>query len=554
MKDSIGRILERIDGRGYKAYKDLVGASERIGGVRVRVTRVQGDPFAPPSVVMVDAPLGDNPLYHEWPIPVADYALRLAYRLSAKYSIRGAGEGHSGEVRVPRPGPVILRRSAAGIITGSRGGVVLRLRLWVGLPSRRRRVLGNVARELLLSRLPRLAVEVARGLERGEARLERHVDAWREQEFIRERLPSMGLVSFIGDGSILPRACGGCEEPLEGAVPFESPESLRVELELPTGRSVTGMGVREGLTLVAGPAFHGKTTLMEAIASGVWDHVPGDGRELVVTRRDAFWVQSENGRWVSCVDVSPWVESMPGLRDPYCWSTSDASGATSAVASLQEAVEAGSRLILIDEDWTATNFIHRDRWTEEVTGKRTLLSVSDLAPALKKAGISIVIVASGSIPLLASADTVIVMDEYKPRDATSYAEKARRVAVEAGLAPAGTSYTPPSRRRLVEAFTLVKPKLRGRILEARNLRDTVDLSGLRQLEEQAQLNTLLPIAQRLTSRPGVLVAEAKRMEEDIRRGEWESIDRNPGPGLSEVRWLDVLYLVNRLPGLRVARG
>ncbi len=546
MEKTISRVLSRIDGRGYKAYKDLTGAVERVGEVRLRVVRVQGDPFAPPSVVEASGPVDPGPAA-EAPVAGADYALRRAYRAARRLSMRGVGEGHSGELRLPRPGPVMIWRAASRL---ERVGGSWRLTLlaWVGLPSRRRRVLAGAASEILLERLPALWREAASALR--EPGLERWVRAWIEQEYIRARLPEMGLVAFVGDGSVLPRACGGCEEPLEGAVPFESPPSLRVEVSLPTGRTVTGMGVREGLTLVAGPAFHGKTTLLEALAAGVWNHVPGDGRELVVTRRDAFWVQSENGRSVSCTSVEGWVESLPGLRDPRCWSTSDASGATSAIASLQEAVEAGSRLILVDEDWTATNFIHRDPWTEEVTGKRTLLTISDMAPALKEAGVSLVIVASGSIPLLAAADTVIVMDEYRPVDATRYAGRARRQARELGLEPRPRPYRVPGDRVLVAPLRLEKPRLRGRLLESRSLRAPVDLSSNKQLEEQGQLETAVALAARLLASPGPMASRARRLEEALREGRLRGLE---APWVSEVRWLDVLHVAYRVPGLRVER-
>ena len=546
----ISRVLSRIDGRGYKAYKDLTGAEEWVGDVLVRVVRVQGDPFAPPSVVLLEGPVDPPEGVAEAPVAGADYALRRAYRVAGRLSER-MGEGKSGLLALPRPGPVMLRRAASTLYRG-RGGWRLRLLVWAGLPSRGRRILARAAGRLLLERAPRLWEEAAGSL--GEPGALEWARAWIEQEYIRGKLPGLGLVSFIGDGSILPRACGGCEEPLEGAVPFESPESLRVELELPTGRRVTGMGVPEGLTLIAGPAFYGKTTLLEAIAQGVWNHVPGDGRELVVTRRDAFWVQSENGRWVSCVDVRGWVERLPGLRDPSCWSTSDASGATSAIASLQEAVAAGSRLIIVDEDWTATNFIHRDPWTEEVTGKRTLLTLSDLAPALRRAGVSVVAVASGSLSLLAAADTVIVMDEYRPRDATRYAAEAREKARGLGLEPRPPGYTPPSGRVIVEPLRIEKPKLRGRLLEARGLRGQVDLSAAKTLEAPGQLETAAKAGVRLASRRGPLEAGARELEEAILSGDWGRVWSPWDPGLVEVRWLDIAFVANRLPGLRVERA
>jgi predicted ABC-class ATPase len=353
-RESVSRILRRIDGRGYKAYKELLGASEAVDGILLRVTRVQGDPFAPPSVVEArfTVRVGEWALSGDRVIAVADLFHRLLEPALRRHSLAGAGEGGSGRLSVPRPSPIMIPRSTVEVRRAGGGVAEFTVRVWVGLPSRRRRVLGDVAEELILARLPRALREAARGLE-GE-RLRRHVEAWIEQEYLRSELPRLGLVAFVGDGSILPRRCGGCWEPLDGAVPFESPRSLRVEVELPTGRVVSGMGVPRGLSVIAGPAFHGKTTLAEAISHGVWNHIPGDGRELVVTDHTAFYVSSENGRWVSCVDVSSLILSLPGERNTECFSTEDASGATSLAASIQEAVEAGARLLVIDEDEAAS--------------------------------------------------------------------------------------------------------------------------------------------------------------------------------------------------------
>ncbi|MCE4629578.1 MAG: ABC-ATPase domain-containing protein [Desulfurococcales archaeon] len=536
--DGLHRLLRRIDGRGYKAYKQLQGIEYRVNSVRVKIVKVQGDPFAPPSIVRVEIPVSLAGSSARYPIPVADYLARIAYRLSKRYSMRGEGEGHSGEIRFPRPGPIILTRNSSRLVRVG-DGYKLVLRFWVGLPSRRRRILGDVARRLLVESIPRLARDVVGHLR--DPMVSEYIRVWREQEYIRSKLSERGLVSFVGDGSILPRSCGGCEEPLRDAVPFESPPSLRVEFELPTGRTVSGMGVREGLTVIVGPAFHGKTTLLNAIGQGVWNHIPGDGRELVVTRRDAFWVQSENGRRVSCVDISPWIEYLPGLRDPKCWSASNASGATSAMASLQEAVEAGSRVILIDEDWTATNFIHRDIWTEEVTGKKTLLTISELAGSLKEAGVSVVIVASGSDILLSSADTVIVMDEYKPVDATEYAR--RRVSMRPDTTVIHRRYSIPGERVIVKSLELGKVKLRGSRVEGRSI-GSIDLSACKQMEDDYQLHTAVRIALRVAKNRGSIVG---LVQEYIHRLIEDGGLGMDDPSIVEVRWLDVVCVVNRFP-------
>ncbi len=550
MNVDLESILAQLDGRGYKAYRDLEGVVWRLRDTVFRVVRVQGDPFAPPSIVEASTLLRLPRGVLDAPVPVCDYIYRRVYGLIHRYS-RRMGEGGSGSIALPKPSPLIIARSGA-TCTPEAGGMRVVLRLRAGLPSRGRRILGRAAEELLLHRIPALVEEALR-LDIGA--LERHVYNWRVQEWIRDALPGLGLVSFVGDGSILPRRCGGCWEPLEGAVPFESPSSLRVSVELPDGSVVEGMGVRRGLTVIAGPAFHGKTTLAEAIASGVWNHVEGDGRERVVTVRDAVMVESENGRWTSCVNLSQWIKDLPGGRDTGCFTTSDASGATSLFASLQEAVEAGSTLLVIDEDRVATNALHRDQWVEEVTGKRTIITIADMASSLKRAGISLVVVASGAIPLLSQADTIVVMDEYKPVDASWYREKAREIAERAGYTPEGVDYRRPEPRAVEKPVRIEKHKVRGNILEAWGLQDTVNLEPLRQLEEPSQVSTAASLAVRLAGSRCSTASDAARLEGALRQGEFTRIfGARVGPEASEVRCVDVWWILNRIPGIALKPG
>lgn len=543
-RESIESVLRRIDGRGYKAYKDLLSACSRVGVLGVRLSRVQGDPFAPPSVAVVEAPRERLPPgLPGYPAPLADWLYRRLWRHLKRLSSR-MGEGHSGFLGVPRPGPVIIRRSAVEIL-----GDRVVFRVWVGLPSRARRILGGAAQELLLERLPRAVLEALDDTERHRGELEEHVYAWRLQEALRSQLGGRGLVAFIGDGSVLPRRCGGCEEPLPGAVPFESPPSLRVELEGPRGEPVSGMGVRRGVTVIAGSAFHGKSTLLEALASGVWDHVPGDGRERVVSVREAMYVRAEDGRFVSCVDVSPMIHDLPSGADTGCFSTSDASGATSTAASIQEAVEAGARLLLLDEDTAATNILYSDERAEALTRWHTVTPLASLARSLAERGVSLVIVSSGSLPLLAVADTVIVMEGYRARDATG---EAKRLAGIHGVEPPVAEYRPPRPRRIVKVPRLEKAKLRAGRLEARGLPASVDLRLDPHLVEESQFNTILAVlTRRLGGAVGKSLGEWLGVIEAAlaRRGFRGLLGGEPGPGLGEARALDVAFAVNRLPGL-----
>ncbi len=522
----IGRTLRRINGRGYKAYRELLGREETVDGVSVRVTRVQGDPFAPPSVVEVRTSLPSPP---EEPIPFADHLHRKLFSLFPRFSLKGVGEGKSGIITLPRPSHIVIPRSAVEV-----RGSLLVLRLWVGLPSRRRKILGDVAEELLLERLPSLVKEALERTSEGE--ISKRTLLWRDQEFLRRWLRERGYVGFVAEGSILPRACGGCEDPLKDAIPFEAPRRYSEEVELPSGKVVRGL-VLKRLNHIVGPAFHGKTTLLEAIYSGVWNHVPGDGREYVITEESSFYIESENGRWVSCVDLRAFLKGLPGKRDVSCFSTRDASGSTSIASSLQEAVEVGVKHVLIDEDSTATNFIHHDPLVEEYTGKRTIVPLTEVAPSLKEK-VSLTLVASGTSFLFSVDDEIIVMDEFRARDGEPLREHASPFE--------GSPYTTPSPRRISRAPKIGKWKLRGRVLELRNV-GSVDLRPNKQLRECSQLFTASLYAVYL-ARPGTTVEDVKRTSERLKRWEYPGI-KNPPPNLAYVRPVDIWFILNRIPGI-----
>ncbi|MEB3788335.1 MAG: ABC-ATPase domain-containing protein [Desulfurococcales archaeon] len=550
--DDLENILHGLDKSSYKQYRALEKYTWHREKVTYRFLKIQGDPFAPPSILEAKGVLPRDNLEEckGAETALADKLLRILVDESSRTRYIKMGEGNSGRVLFYKPGPVMIPRASTRVIY-SRDGTRYRILIRVGLPSRRRRILADEAARLLLEKVPAIIENGTKRILRSEKETLEWCRLYRDQELIRGMLEEKGLVSFIADGSILPRRCGGCSEPLKDAVPFESPPSLRVEIETEYHGTITGMGIRRGLTVIAGPAFHGKTTLLEAIRSGVWNHIPGDGRELVVTRRDAVYVKSENGRRVSCVDLRNWLRGLPGGRSIDCFTTSDASGATSAAASIEEYVSMGSRLILVDEDEIATNLLHRDKWTEDYTGKKTLVTLTEMAGSMKENGISLVVVASGTLPLLAEADTIIVMDEYRPRDASKYREEARRLVEVAGLYSMEEYRRPrPRSYRLVRRPR--KWKVTGLLYQDRE-RNLARLDAFSYLEDPGQLYSAVKLAYSiLDSRPRRL--SSRDAEERVIR----VLDRSGDPDLVYVRGFEVLGAAERLPGFesrnRVSRS
>ncbi|HHO50275.1 MAG TPA: ATPase, partial [Deltaproteobacteria bacterium] len=430
---------------------------------------MQGDPFAAPSRLSIRLDLGLIERVADRRGATEDFLLR---RFAAALRSERRGSGGSGQLRIHRPGPEVLERSAVRL---SPGGIV-QVRFTAGLPARGRRVLGRQAWALLTGDV----VDAARALHldpAGRASLERHVASVCRQRALRRQLRDHDLVAFIADGSVLPRASGVTQAPLPGAVPFVSPPSLAVTLSTDQG-PVTGMGVPRGVTLIVGGGFHGKSTVLSALARGHLDHVPGDGREAVVSDPEVVKIRAEDGRRVAQVDISPFLGELPGGRSTAPFSTDDASGSTSQAAALVEAVESGARLILLDEDTSATNLLVRD------ARMRALIPPEDepITPLvarvreLAERGISTVMVVGGVGDWLAVADVVVAMAGWVPRDAT---EEARAVAGEVPVAP----------RPMVEAAARVPLPLAQRVgrIRARDTRavrfgdDDIDLVAVEQV-------------------------------------------------------------------------
>jgi predicted ABC-class ATPase len=370
--DDLQGILRRIDGRGYKAYKDIEGAYD-FGRFALHIDHVQGDPFASPSrlrVVVAHAVAGFPPeTYAGKPrrLGLADYLLRL-FDSECRTADRRTGSGKSGLIGIDRPGQEVLERTA--VIVDDKA---IEARFHVGLPARGRRILAREAGHILLDLVPRIvAASLFYNSMKGDpAALLKHVETNEDADFLRKAMGPRGLVVFIADGAVLPRRSGVDDRPLkEGrVVSFRSPDSLRVSVNLPNAGEISGMGIPAGVTLIVGGGYHGKSTLLNAIERGIYNHVPGDGREYVVADPATVKIRAEDGRRVERVDISPFISNLPFGEDTRAFSTENASGSTSQAANIIEALEAGARLILTDEDTAATNFMIRDHRMQELISK-----------------------------------------------------------------------------------------------------------------------------------------------------------------------------------------
>jgi predicted ABC-class ATPase len=495
----LGSELLRLDGRGYRAYKEL-GGSYRFPRFVLLLDHVQGDPFADPSRVRVQIEADETGLgpaltgTDAQRVAAADFLNR---RLVAEFERRSAstGSGRSGELSVLRPAQEVLRRTS--VTVAADGGVEARFR--VGLPARGRRILGVAAVELLCHQLPdAVAAALFRESIDGPA-LRAHVETVEDARAIRGALVECRLIAFVGDGSILPRRSGVDDRPLSGpaVVPFRAPDSLRVTIQTPNSGPISGLAFPEGVTLLVGGGFHGKSTLLRAIERGVYDHVPGDGRERVVARSDVLKVRAEDGRAVAGTDISNFINDLPGGEDTARFTTENASGSTSQAASIAEALELDARCLLLDEDTSATNFLIRDARVQALipAPDEPITPLIARIRDLRARNVSVIIVVGGSGDYFDVADTVIAMKGYVPFDVT---EEAKRVAaaLPTRRAVEPRAWHAPEAR--VPLPSRIDPRRGNRPIEVRAFAphrvrfgaQELDLHALEQLVETAQLRAI----------------------------------------------------------------
>ena len=417
----LSQLLRSIDRKSYPAYKSLAGSYD-FNDYILSIYHVQGDPFASPSRLSILVParkaafpmqLLDQPYKRT---AAADYVLRAFSRAIGRFAFKAGGSGKSGLIGVTRPGQEVLSRTACEF---TKDGLLVRFE--VGFPAAGRTVLAGELEKILFDYLPKCAASALRYPALPSGEVEQAVFLSEDQQYIRKQLDSLGLCAFVADGSVLPRESGISDRPMEKAVPFSSPDSLAVTLTLPHRGQLRGMGIRKGITLIAGGGYHGKSTLLKALERGVYDHISGDGREFVITDATAMKLRAEDGRKITNADISLFINDLPNKTDTHRFCTLDASGSTSQAAAIVEGIEAGSRLFLIDEDTSATNFMVRDALMEEVVSKNHEPITPFLERArdlYEKAGISTILVVGSCGSYFYVADTVLQMDGYRAFDIT----------------------------------------------------------------------------------------------------------------------------------------
>ncbi|MCD4557922.1 ABC-ATPase domain-containing protein [Schaalia sp. lx-100] len=417
--------LHRLDNRNYGSYKSVIGTWD-YGDFTIAIDHIQADPYAPPSSVRLLASpshmgLPDESLAsHHARVATADFLIRTFIAKLGAHNSQGA-------IHIARIGQEILQRSTA-TVTSDR----VEIRFQVQLPARGRTIMGHAAARLFDEDIPDLALDLCdfisdnADVHKKTADLLTHIHTYLDHQHLQTELTRKKWVAFIADGAMLARRSGVSQEPLADGVPFTSPDTLRAHVDLPYAGRISGMAIPEGVTIIVGGGYHGKSTLLSAIQRGVYAHIHGDGRELVATLPDAMKVRAADGRAVTGVDVSPFISHLPAGTDTRDFSTVNASGSTSQAAAIMEAIEFNVPVLLLDEDTCATNLLIRDsRMRALVEADREPITpfVDRVRSFAHDYGVSTIMVMGGSGDYLDVADHVLMLDTYHCYDVTNRARE-----------------------------------------------------------------------------------------------------------------------------------
>lgn len=495
-KEDLKKELIKIDHKSYGMYKSLRD-SYSFGNYILHIDHVQGDPFASPSRLRFEVKKERHGFPEEYYVEkhrrlaLEDQVLRRFLYQLRQVDKGFMGSGKSGRITTCPANQTVQERIAV-VFSKEK----LELRFEMGFPARGRTIMAKEMQKLVFDILPQLA-ESSLFYRNWQAKnkkyLEQAIFLADDQKALREELKKRDLTAFVADGAILPRESGISDRPMREAVPFSSPESLRIEIELPHKGTITGMGIPEGITVIVGGGYHGKSTLLKALEQGVYNHIAGDGREYVIADNSGMKIRAEDGRSVLHTDISMFINHLPAGQNTTDFSSENASGSTSQAANLIEAVEAGAGLLLLDEDTSATNFMIRDKVMAQLVSDEkepitTLLR--HIRGIYKTLGISFIIVVGSSGDYLSVADLVLQMDHYKVKDVT---KEAKIICENSGIAGqyAETEITVPVFSRKLRPTKADRRKIKSMGTDTVLIdREAIDVRYLEQISENGQTTAL----------------------------------------------------------------
>ncbi|MCC4786618.1 ABC-ATPase domain-containing protein [Vibrio splendidus] len=541
--DQLTAKLKKLEKQNFRAYQQIKGQYD-FADFELHIDHVQGDPYASSSRFRATRAWSLTGLgwlkekSYEYQVAARDFIARSFSEFAKQETT----------VSIALTGQTVLDNTS---VVFTEHGIEIRFR--INLPADGRSILAKKAINIITFYLPKFIRRATLERELNIEAMIKHCEAVEDQDALRAQLEENNLAAFVANGSVLPRIAGNCDLPMKGAVPFAAPESLSVTLSTPNQGDVTGLGIPKGITLIVGGGFHGKSTLLNAVERSIYNHIPGDGREGIVTATDTMKIRAEDGRCVHNLNLSNYINHLPMQKDTSDFSTQDASGSTSQAAWLQESIEAGVQTLLIDEDTSATNFMIRDERMQALVSK----GAEPITPLVDRIGqlreemdISTIVVMGGSGDYLDVADTVIQMHDYQAVDVTAKAQEViaqhptqRTNECETAL----ETFVPRSLNRAALMNILTDGKFRVNAKGKESLRfgkEFADLSALEQLESTSEVNAIGWAWFQFAQTPGWSNNPAKEFSA-ILSDEWHVNMPNYGD-LAKPRVLDVMAALNRM--------
>jgi len=555
--------IRSLNGRDYGACQSLKGEYHFSKKFRLIIHRIPKDPYAPPYTgiyrIQVER---DNREIIDFKtdsqisqIAFSDFLARNFFQACKKISKGSRGTGYSGIITIERPGQCILQRNSV-IINDD----IIEVRCFLGIPAKGRRIQSKIAEEMLLNELPEI---VETSLFRKNINLEDlndHIHTAVDSESLRDKLGAQGLVAFIANNSILPRESGTSDQPMKDqeVVPFLSPPSLEVELELPHAGCIKGMGIPEGITLITGGGYHGKSTLLDTLEFGIYNHIPGDGREQCVSIPKAVKTRAYSGRNIIKTDISLFIKNLPLKKDTTLFSSNNASGSTSQAASIIEAIEVGAEVLLMDEDTCATNFMNRDKKMQQLIKKEDepitafIDKVSQLHTNDK---VSTILVLGGVGDYFDVSGLVIQMKNYMPIDVTEEAHEISTTVLN-GRAKEDESYIFKIRERIPIAESIISQNHSGKVsMFAKEIhkvhfgKDDIDLTDMEQIVELSQTKAIsyaLEYSKKYMNNKTTLREVVNKVVSDIEEFGIDVISKSITGNFASFREFELAFTFNRL--------
>lgn len=566
-KNMLIKSLKSIDGQDYVNYQSLIG-HYGFSWFELIIEHIPKDPFAPPhtGLYRIRVSRSDKNIIHynlSSKVQItafADYIARCFSQACDHVSKGLRGTGFSGLISINQPGQAIIERSNVVISDD-----FVEVRCFLGLPGNRRKILSDLAEEMFMTELPKIAELTLLDKNVDHKALQKHIEIAEDAEYLRNKLDSLGLVAFVANHSILPRESGISDKPMleKSIVPFITPENLSYEIELPHKGKVKGLAIKKGVTLIVGGGFHGKSTLLNALEAGIYNHIPDDGREYCVSNMKSVKIRAYSGRRVVNTDISPFINNLPFKSNTTSFSTENASGSTSQAVNIIEAIEVGAEVLLMDEDTCATNFMIRDSKMQQLINDND----EPITPFIDKVkqlysekGISTVLVLGGVGDYFDVSDHVLQMTNYLPLDVT---EQAHKISSASSTIHKNSKQVVPislhERIPIAKSINPINEYGKFSILAKDNHQlnfgsHVIDLTDVEQLIELSQTKALgfaIEYAKKHMDNETTLRDVIERVEKDIELNGLDIISDKLSGYFAKFRSFELAFSINRLRNIEL---